>query len=153
MKFYKTLFKMITFGIAMVLASYMAMQLPDIRTMVSPEEAGPTAVDETDRIAQLEAQVASLTRDKAYLATEVERYRAESSEVCMLVLRYEKLVLPGIFGDAIVIKQAVQEVAVSRNLYESVVTGSRIENSDLYRLMSCGAISETRVIVEDKYIR
>ena len=153
MKFLKTLVKLTAFGIVMVLAMYLTMQLPGIPTMAIPEETTPAANGDTDRIAQLEAQVASLTQDKAYLTTEVERYRAEASEECMLVLCYEKLVLPGIFGDAIVIRQAVQEVAVSRKLFESVVPGSRIENSDLYRLMSCGAISETRVIVENKYIR
>ena len=153
MKFLKSLTQLTVFGVALVLAMYLALQLPGIPAMAIPEETTPAANGDTDRIAQLEAQVASLTQDKAYLTTEVERYRAEASEECMLVLRYEKLVLPGIFGDAIVIRQAVQEVAVSRKLFESVVPGSRIENSDLYRLMSCGAISETRVIVEDKYIR
>ena len=148
MKILKTLGRLTAFGLAMVLAMYLALQLPEI-----PTTAAPTANGDTDRIAQLEAQVASLTQEQAYLTTEVDRYRAEASEDCMLVMRYEKLVLPGIFGEAIVIKQAVQEVAVSRELFESVVPGSRIENSDLYRLMSCGAISETRVIVVDKYIR
>jgi hypothetical protein len=153
MKILKTLGRLTAFGLAMVLAMYLALQLPEIPTTAIPEKTAPTANGDTDRIAQLEAQVASLIQDKAYLTTEVERYRAETSEDCMLVLRYEKLVLPSIFGEAIVIKQAVQEVAVSRKLFESVVPGSRIENSDLYRLMSCGAISETRVIVENKYIR
>ena len=153
MKFLKSLTQLTVFGFALVLAMYLALQLTGIPAMAIPEETTPATCGDPDRIAQLEAQVASLTRDKANLTTEVERYRAESAEVCMLVLRYERLVLPAIFGDAIVIRQAVQEVAVSRKLFESVIPGSEIENGDLYRLITSGAISETRVIVEDKYIR
>ena len=153
MKILKTLGRLTAFGLAMVLAMYLALQLPEIPTTAIPEETAPTANGDTDRIAQLEAQVASLTQDKAFLASEVERYRAQASETCMLVLRYEQLILPGIFGDAIVIEQAVQEVAVCRELFESVIPGSNVTSTDLHRVISCGGLCDTRVIVEDKYIR
>ena len=153
MKHLKTQIKLVLFGIVMVLAMYLAMQLPDIRTMVIPEETSPVAADETDRIAQLEAQVKALSQDKARLTEELEEYRAQADEVCILVLRYEELFLSGIFGDAIVIERAVQEIAVSRALYESCRAGDDITSLELHRLITCSGLSDTRVIVENKYIK
>lgn len=153
MKHLKTQIKLVLFGIVMVLAMYLAMQLPDIRTMVIPEETSPAAADETDRIAQLEAQVKALSQDKARLTEELEEYRAQADEVCILVLRYEELFLSGIFGDAIVIERAVQEIAVSRALYESCRAGDDITSLELHRLITCSGLSDTRVIVENKYIK
>lgn len=153
MKHLKTQIKLTLFGIVMVMAMYLAMQLPDIRTMVIPEETSPTSTDETDRIAQLEAQVEALSQDKARLTEELEEYRAQADEVCILVLRYEELFLSGIFGDAIVIERAVQEIAVSRALYESCRTGDDITSLELHRLITCSGLSDTRVIVENKYIK
>lgn len=153
MKHLKTQIRLAIFGIVMVLAMYVAMQLPDIRTMVIPEESSFAAADETDRIAQLEAQVEALSQDKARLTEELDVYRAQANEVCILVLRYEELFLSGIFGDAIVIERAVQEIAVSRALYESCRAGDDITSLELHRLITCSGLSDTRVIVESKYIR
>lgn len=153
MKHLKTQIRLAIFGIVMVLAMYVAMQLPDIRTMVIPEESSLAAADETDRIAQLEAQVEALSQDKARLTEELDAYRAQANEVCILVLRYEELFLSGIFGDAIVIERAVQEIAVSRALYESCRAGDDITSLELHRLITCSGLSDTRVIVESKYIR
>ena len=153
MKILKTLGKLTAFGLTMVLAMYLALQLPEIPTTAISEETAPTANGDTDRIAQLEAQVMELSQDKARLAAEVEEYRAREEETCVLVLRYEELFLSGIFGDTIVIERAVQEIAVSRELYDSCRTGDDITNLELHRLMTCGGLSATRVIVENTYIR
>lgn len=153
MKILMTLGRLTAFGLAMVLAMYLALQLPEIPTTAIPEETAPAANGDTDRIAQLEAQVTELSRDKERLTEEVERYRAQAEETCVLVLRYEQLFLSGIFGDAFVIERAVQEIAVSRELYDSCRTGDDITSLELHRLITCSGLSDTRVIVESKYIR
>lgn len=103
--------------------------------------------------AALTAQMEQLTREKEELTEQVEEYRIREQEVCILVLRFEKLVLSGLFGDAIVVENAVQEVAVSRRLYDSCQNGEDITSMELHRLMTCDGLSDTRVIVESKYIR
>ena len=43
MKILKTLGRLTAFGLAMVLAMYLALQLPEIPTTAIPEETAPTA--------------------------------------------------------------------------------------------------------------
>ena len=153
MKFLKNLAAVAIFGIVLVLIFGMGTQMLRVSLVETPQETTPAENPDKIRIAQLEAQVMELSQDKARLAAEVEEYRAREEETCVLVLRYEELFLSGIFGDTIVIERAVQEIAVSRELYDSCRTGDDITNLELHRLMTCGGLSDTRVIVENKYIR
>jgi hypothetical protein len=145
----------LVFGAGTQMPRILALAVPAEPTPVetSPLETKPADNADKERIAQLEAQVTELSRDKERLTEEVERYRAQAEETCVLVLRYEELFLSGIFGDAFVIERAVQEIAVSRDLYDSCRTGDDITSLELHRLMTCSGLSDTRVIVENKYIR
>lgn len=178
MKFLKSLVRTAVFGLTVVLILYLGLQvlnihmpsnseanIPEINTTKTNEpqtnepQADESRIDEYRikeseiRIAQLEAQVESLSQDKARLTEELEEYRAQADEVCILVLRYEELFLSGVFGETIVIERAVQEIAVSRELYESCRAGDDITSLELHRLITCSGLSDTRVIVESKYIR
>lgn len=154
MKFLRNLAKDAILGLVIALLFYVGLQGVADRnqTMTLPAEAEVCTEADT-RIADLEAKVAALSREKEALAAQVEEYRAQEKEVCILVLRYEELFLSGIFGDAIVIEKAVQEIAVSRELYDSCQSGEDITAMELHRLLSCGGLSDTRVIVENKYIK
>ena len=153
MKFLKNLAIMAILCMVLLQAFGAEIRMPDKGIGLTAEETMPEENPDKIRIAQLEAQVTELSRDKERLTEEVERYRAQAEETCVLVLRYEELFLSGIFGDAFVIERAVQEIAVSRDLYDSCRTGDDITSLELHRLITCSGLSDTRVIVESKYIR
>lgn len=151
MKFLKSLVKTAALGLVLALVFCLGIRVMDRTPVVIREEVQHTDYTEA-RIADLEALVESLTQEKAQLTAQVEQYRAQQNETCMLVLRHEELVLAGIFGDTIVVELGVQEIAVNRELYESCQVGDDITTLRLHRLLSCDGLSDTRVIVENKYI-
>ena len=162
------------FGILMVLVFCIGTQIMGGSAESDPWETICEIGDERSRIAELEAEVEvltgdknllteeveryrtqaeSLTEDKDRLIKEVEKYRTQAEEECILVLRYEQRFLSGIFGDSIVIEWAVQEIAVNRELYDSCRPGDDITSLELHRLLTSNGMSDTRVIVQNKYIR
>lgn len=151
MKFLNSLVKTAVLGLVLVLVFYLGVRWTDHVVPAPREETAQTGYNEA-RIADLEAKVETLSWEKAQLTAQVEQFRAQQQETCMLVLRYEELVLSGIFGDSIVLERAVQEIAVSRELYENCQVGDDITSLRLHRLLSCDGLSDARVIVENKYI-
>lgn len=127
---------------------------------ISTSPAAAAAIQKCGRVAELEQMLAQaqeaqelLMQSNSQLSALVEQLRAEAETEYILVLRHEDALLPGLFGGSITVNCRVQEINVSKALFDSCQIGDNIANSELHRLLASGCLSQTRVIVEDKIIR
>lgn len=105
------------------------------------------------QIGQLQERCLALDQVNGQLSVLVEEYRAEENTEYVLVIRHEDTLLPGLFGGSLSVNYRVQEITVSKRLYESCDRGDDITNSSMHRLLSGGSLAQTRTVIEDKYIR
>lgn len=129
-------------------------------SLISASPAAAAAFQKHDRVAELEQRLAQsqeaqelLLQSNTQLTALVEELRAELETEYILVLRHEDAVLPGLFGNSITVNTRIQEISVSRALFESCQIGDDITTSPLHRFLASGTLSQTRIIVEDKITR
>ncbi len=106
-----------------------------------------------NRIAELEQQIQQLLQTNAQQAQMIEQLQAEAGKNYILVLRHEDVVLPSLFGDSITVNSRIQEISVSKAMFDSCQEEQDITNTELHQLLASGSISQTRVIVVGKHIR
>lgn len=109
--------------------------------------------EKDDQIAQLGEEQAALIQANAQLSTQVDQLREEAETVYILVLRHEDTLLPGLFGDSISVHTRIQEISVSKALYDSCKIGDDVTSMKLHRYLTGSGLSQTSVIVDDKFTR
>ena len=129
-------------------------------SLISTSHAAAAETNDDSRIAQLEQQLAQCQQENAaliitnsQLSQQVAQLQTELNTEYILVLRHEDLVLSGLFGDSIAVNSRIQEIPVSKAMFDSCQIGDDITNTALHRLLAAGNLSQTRVIVENKISR
>ena len=128
--------------------------------LISTSPAAAAENQKDSRITELEQQIAQLQQEQTSLIlvntqlTElVTQLRTELETQYILVLRHEDAVLPGFFGDSFTVNCRIQEISVGKELFDSCQIGDDITNTQLHIFLASGALSQTRVIVENKITR
>jgi cell division protein FtsB len=126
-------------------------------SIISTSHAAAAEMPDDSRLAQMEQMIAQLRQENAaliitnsQLSQQVAQLQSELNTEYILVLRHEDLVLSGLFGDSIVVNSRVQQISVSKAMFDSCEVGDDITNTALHRLLAPGNLSQTRVIVENK---
>lgn len=129
-------------------------------SLISTSHAAAAETTDDSRIAQLEQIISQLQQENSaliitnsQLSQQVAQLQTELNTEYVLVLRHEDLVLSGLFGDSIVTNTRVQEISVSKAMFESCQIGDDITSTALHRLLAAANFSQTRVIVENKFTR
>lgn len=128
--------------------------------LISTSPAVAVELQKHERIAELEQMLSQaqeaqqqLLQTNSQLSALVDALRAELETEYVLVLRHEDAVLPSLFGSSITVNSRIQEISVSKALFDSCEIGDNITTTDLHRFLASGTLRETRVIVEDKFTR
>lgn len=122
-------------------------------SFISASPAAAVENQSDNRIAELEQQIQQLLQTNAQQAQMIEQLQAEAGKNYILVLRHEDVVLPSLFGDSITVNSRIQEISVSKAMFDSCQEEQDITNTELHQLLASGSISQTRVIVVGKHIR
>ena len=128
--------------------------------IISTSPAAAAENQKDSRITELEQQIAQLQQERASLISTnaqltelVTQLRTELDTEYILVLRHEDAVLPSLFGSSLTVNGRIQEISVGKALFDSCQIGDDITNTRLHVFLASGALSETRVIVENKITR
>lgn len=142
----------------MLVISQLELQIEQLTAQIVEKDDQIAAMDgqiaeKDDQIAQLGEEQAALIQTNAQLSTQVDQLREEAETVYILVLRHEDTLLPGLFGDSISVNTRIQEISVSKALYDSCQIGDDVTSMKLHRYLTGSGLSQTTVIVDDKFTR